>query len=149
METNRPLTTNGTAEVPPTEVACKAKRRRFSASYKLRLLKEADAGVKPGEVGALLRREGIYSSHLAQWRKQRERGSLYGSTQAGKELLAKDEENRRLRKELNHSRRRLEKAEAIIEVQKKSVHCLASAARPRPGSHEENGNGTASGHGHE
>ena len=71
------------------------------------------------------------------------------STQAGKELLAKDEENRRLRKELNHSRRRLEKAEAIIEVQKKSVHCLAAAARPRPGSHEENTSGTASGHGHE
>ena len=117
METNRPLTTNGTAEVPPTEVVPKAKRRRFSANYKLRLLKEADACIKPGEVGALLRREGIYSSHLAQWRKQR--GSLYGSTQAGKELLAKDEENRRLRKELNHSRRRLEKAEAIIEVQKK------------------------------
>ncbi len=57
--------------------------------------------------------------HLAQWRKLRERGSLYGSTQAGKELLAKDEENRRLRKELNQSRRQLEKAEAIIEVQKK------------------------------
>ncbi len=65
-----------------------------------------------------MRREGIFSSHLAQWRKQRERGSLYGSTQAGKELLAKNEENRRLREELNQSRRRLEKAEAIIESKK-------------------------------
>ncbi len=147
METTRPLTTNGTAV--PTEVVCKAKRRRFSASYKLRLLKEADACVKPGEVRAPLRREGIFSSHLAQWRKQRERGSLYGSTQAGKELLAKDEDIRRLRKDLNQCRRQLEKAEAIIEVQKKSVHCLASAARPRPGSHEGDTSGTASGHGHE
>ena len=114
METNYLSNTNGTAL--PTEVVPKAKRRRFSASYKLRLLEEADACVKPGEVGALLRREGIFSSHLAQWRKQCERGSLYGSTQAGKELLAKDKEIGRLRKELHQSRHQLEKAEAIIKV---------------------------------
>ena len=117
METNYPSNTNGTAL--PIEVIPKAKRRRFSASYKLRLLEEADACVEPGEVGALLRREGIYSSHLAQRRRVCERGSLYGLTQDGKELLAKDKEIGRLRKELNQSRRRLEKAEAIIEVQEK------------------------------
>ena len=97
----------------------KAERRRFGASYKLRMLDEADACVQPG---ALLRRESLYSLHLVQWRRQRDRGSLYGSTQAGKELLAKDEEIRRLRMELNQSRRGLEKAEAIIEVQKRELY---------------------------
>ena len=90
--------------MPPTEVACKAKRHRFSASYKLRILDKADACSESGQIGALLRWEGLYSSHLAKWRRQHERGTLYGSTQAGKELLALEEENRRLRKQLNQSR---------------------------------------------
>ena len=111
--------TNGTTEDSPTEVVPKAERRRFGASYKLRMLDEADACVQPG---ALLRRESLYSLHLVQWRRQRDRGSLYGSTQAGKELLAKDEEIRRLRMELHQSRRGLEKAEAIIEVQKRELY---------------------------
>ena len=97
MESDYPANTTGTAEVPPTEVVPKAKRRRFTASYKMRILDEAELCSKPGEVGALLRREGLYSSHLAQWRKQREYGAFYGSTQAGKKLLAKDEEIRPLR----------------------------------------------------
>ena len=57
---------------PVTEVTPKAKRRRFSARYKLRVLEEADRCTRPGEIGALLRREGLYSSHLTTWRRQRE-----------------------------------------------------------------------------
>ena len=61
---------------PDPEVSAKAQRRRFPAEYRLRILKEADACRKPGEVGALLRREGLYSSLLTNWRRQREAGAL-------------------------------------------------------------------------
>ena len=60
------------------EVMAKPERRRFTAEYKLRILREADACSGRGEIGALLRREGLYSSNLTQWRKQRERGELEG-----------------------------------------------------------------------
>src|ERR1700674_5737862 len=66
----------GPALVPDPELVERAKRRRFTAEYKLRVLREADACLRPGEVGALLRREGLYSSILSEWRKQREAGSL-------------------------------------------------------------------------
>ena len=62
-------------EMPKTEVVAKAKRKRFSAAEKLRILREVDACQGSGEIGALLRREGIYSSYLTTWRRQRERGS--------------------------------------------------------------------------
>src|SRR5215210_5834162 len=64
------------AGVPDPELVERPKRRRFSADYKLRVLREADACSRPGEVGALLRREGLYTSHLSAWRKQRDRGAL-------------------------------------------------------------------------
>src|SRR3972149_3496885 len=66
------------AVAPDPEVPAKATRRRFGAEYRLRILKLADACKKPGDVGALLRREGLYSSHLTHWRQQRERGALAG-----------------------------------------------------------------------
>jgi transposase-like protein len=66
------------AEVPDPEVVPQAKRRQFSAKYKLGIVTEADQCSQPGEIGALLRREGLYSSHLTTWRKQRERGQLVG-----------------------------------------------------------------------
>ena len=81
-----------------------------------------------GEIGALLRQEGIYSSHLAQWRKQRVRGVLFGSSQAAKYLRALDEENRRLRQELKTTKSQLVKAETIIDVQ----NSLCAAWRQRP-----------------
>lgn len=72
--------TNGTravmADEPDPEVLPKAERRQFSAEYKLRVLAEADRCSEPGQIGALLRREGLYSSHLSKWRQQRERGAL-------------------------------------------------------------------------
>ena len=65
-------------ERPDPDVVPKAKRRRFSAEYKLRILREADACSEPGEIGSLLRREGLYSSHLSNWRRQRQSGTLAG-----------------------------------------------------------------------
>ena len=69
-------TATSAATAPDPEVPAKAQRRRFTAEYRLGILKQADACKRPGELGALLRREGLYSSHLANWRRQREQGAL-------------------------------------------------------------------------
>jgi transposase len=112
------------SQVPDPEVVPQAKRRRFSAKYKLRILEEADACRESGEIGALLRREGLYSSYLTAWRRQREQGQLDGLSPKkrgrkpsvdealAKELDALKRENQRLES-------RLQQAETIIEVQKK------------------------------
>ena len=111
-------------DVPEVEVVARAARRRFSAAYKLRIVQEADKCNEPGQIGALLRREGIYSSHLANWRQQRELGALHGSeasrnraSQEARLLKAKDREIARLK-------RKLETAEMVIEVQKKLCELL-------------------------
>lgn len=72
----RPAADKQISQVPDPEVPEKSTRRRFTAQYKLRVLKEADACGEPGEIGALLRREGLYSSHLTAWRRQQEQGAL-------------------------------------------------------------------------
>lgn len=103
-----------------TEVAAKAVRRRFSAEYKLRILEEA-AACSSGERGARLRREGLYSSHLTTWRRQREAGQLAGlaAKKRGPKPNPEAEELKRLRKENERLQVRLQQAEAIIEAQKK------------------------------
>ena len=102
---------------PDPEVPEKPKRRTFSAEYKLRILAEADGA--PGDVGALLRREGLYWSHLIDWRKQRERGTL-GTGKPGRPAKdPRDVELEGLRAENERLRRRVEQAEAVIDVQKK------------------------------
>lgn len=103
-----------------TEVAAKAVRRRFSAEYKLRILEEAEACTS-GEIGTLLRREGLYSSHLTTWRRQREAGELAGLApkKRGRKRDPQAEELQRLRKENGRLQVRLQQAEAIIEAQKK------------------------------
>lgn len=103
-----------------TEVAAKAVRRRFSAEYKLRILEEA-AACSRGERGARLRREGLYSSHLTTWRRQREAGQLAGlaAKKRGPKPNPEAEELKRLRKENERLQVRLQQAEAIIEAQKK------------------------------
>ena len=103
-----------------TEVVAKAVRRRFSAEYKLRILEEAEA-CSSGEIGALLRREGLYSSHLTTWRRQREAGQLAGLApkKRGPKPNPEAEELKRLRKENERLQVRLQQAEAIIEAQKK------------------------------
>lgn len=106
---------------PDPEVIPKAERRRFTAEYKLRILAEADACKKRGEIGALLRREGLYSSHLDKWRAQRKRGVLQALTpqKRGPKANAQAAEIVRLRRENDRLRARLQQAEAIIEIQKK------------------------------
>jgi transposase len=109
---------------PDPEVPEQARRRRFSAEYKLRILREADAGAESGEIGALLRREGLYSSLLSTWRRQREQGALEGLRSKKRGLKAalrdvKTQEIERLRKDNERLQRRLDQAELIIDVQKK------------------------------
>jgi len=110
------------------EVMAKAVRRRFTAEYKLGVLREADGCRGRGELGALLRREGLYSSHLTAWRKQRERGEMEGlsrkrgSLPKGRNLLAG--RVRALERENARLKRRAERAEGLVELQKKVSEIL-------------------------
>ena len=109
--------------VPDPEVAVRAKRRRFNAAYKLRILQEADACQERGEIGALLRREGLYSSHLSTWRKQRDIGELTNKKRGRKGDPA-EAQLKRLQRENERLRRELQKAHLVIEVQKKLSQVL-------------------------
>ena len=108
------------------EVVPKAERRRFSAEYKLRILTEADACTQRGEIGALLRREGLYSSHLDKWREQRRQGTLQALApqKRGPKPDPQAVEIARLRRENERLQARLQQAETIIEVQKKLAALL-------------------------
>jgi len=115
---------NGSGAAPDPEVDPKAKRRRFGAAYKARILEEVDRS--PGQTGAILRREGLYSSHLASWRKQRRAGTLkaLSKKRGPKGKSAAELENEKLRKELARVKRELEKAEILIGAQKKLAEIL-------------------------
>lgn len=111
--------TTASVEVPDPEVILRAKRKNFTTAYKLGILSQADRCTKSGQIGVLLRNEGLYSSHLTTWRRQREMGEL-GSRKRGKP--AEDPAVKEcvwLRQENQRLVARLEKAEAIIDVQKK------------------------------
>ena len=115
------------ARVPDPEVVPKAKRRQFTAKYKLRILEEADHCTERGQIGELLRREGLYSSHLSKWRQQRVRGQLQGLSPKKRGRTVQDPsaaELARLRRENERLRAKLEQAEIIIEVQKKLAGLL-------------------------
>ena len=124
------------APVPDPEVAAKPTRRRFTAEYKLRVLREAESQREPGAIGALLRREGLYSTHLTAWRHQREGGALEAMRQrrrgrrpdptagARQRIAALEAENTRLQE-------RVRQAEAIIAAQKKLSEILGLAADAR------------------
>jgi len=123
--------------IPDPEVVPMAKRRKFRAEYKLRILDEADSCTEPGQIGALLRREGLYSSHLTTWRRQREQGIFEALAPKKRGRKDKDElekELSTLRRENEQLQERLEQAEAIIDVQKKLSRLLGLAT-------EENGKG--------
>jgi len=109
--------------IPDPEVVARPKRRRFTAEYKLRILREADACKGPGEIGALLRREGLYSSHLVLWRRQREQAAQtqLKSRKRGPKAKVQDPRVKQLEREKAQLERRLKRAETIIEIQKK-VH---------------------------
>jgi len=107
---------------PDPEVPEQAQRRRFTAAYKARILAAADACSEPGQIGALLRREGLYSSHLSTWRRQRQAGTLAALApqrrgRQGPPPL--EQEVQRLKRENARLAQRLAQAEAVIEVQKR------------------------------
>ena len=118
---------------PEIEVVAKATRRRFTLDYKRKILREADKCRTAGAVGALLRREGLYSSHLTTWRGARERGDLAGPTvkKRGPVLRVPDPRDKRivqLERESASWRKRAERAEALIEVQKNIAALLGTPA---------------------
>ena len=127
------------AMVQDTEVMAKAKRRRFSASEKLRVLKAADACTETGEIAALLRREGLYSSHLAEWRKARAAGELDGLAprKRGRKpapVNPMEKEVVELKRALAKAEARATRAEALVELQKKISQLLGI---PQPGTEDE------------
>jgi transposase-like protein len=113
--------------IPDPEVVPKAKRRQFTAKYKLSILEEADRCTERGQIGELLRREGLYSSHLSKWRQQRARGQLQGLAPKKRGRKSQDPsaaELAQLRRENERLRAQLEQAEMIIDVQKKLAKLL-------------------------
>ena len=118
---------------PNPEVVAKPRRRTFTADYKRRILNEADAARFSGSIGALLRREGLYSSHLVTWRREREAGILDALTPHKRGPKSKrhplEEENQKLRRQNERLTDQLRKAEIIIDVQKKVAALLG---RPIP-----------------
>jgi transposase-like protein len=118
--------------VPDPEVPEKAVRRKFTAAYKLRILKEVAQCSKPGEVGALLRREGLYSSNLTLWRRQAQEGLI--PKRRGPVAHATDPRTRRiaeLERENEKLAHKLKQAELIIEVQKKVADLLKAPSREK------------------
>lgn len=113
------------------EVVAQAERRRFTAEYKRRIVREADRCTKPGEIGALLRREGLYSSLLTTWRAARDRGELEGlsAKKRGPKATPPDPREKKiaeLERELGRQTKRAERAEALVELQKKVASLLGT-----------------------
>jgi transposase len=125
--------------VPDPEVRDRPRRRTFTAKYKLKILSELDACSEPGEVGAVLRREGLYSSHISNWREKRAAGELQGlaprkrGPRSRNPLVA---ENARLERETARLQEELRKARLIIDVQKKLSEILNIPLPPLPESSE-------------
>jgi len=125
-----------TAAATDPEVLEKGSRRRFTAKYKLHVLEQADGCTEPGQIGALLRREGLYSSHLTTWRRQREAAALAGlaARKRGRNANPQNRQRQRLaelERENERLRHRLAQAETIIDVQKK-VSSLLGIPLSRP-----------------
>ena len=123
---NRPTMT----QEPDPQVVPKAERRRFSTEYKLRILAEADRCTEHGQIGALLRREGLYASHLTTWCRQREQGAL--GQKRGRKPDPQAAEIKRLEQENERLRVRLARAEHIIDVQKKLAQLLGTSPDETP-----------------
>jgi transposase-like protein len=115
--------------IPDVEVSTKARRRRFTAEYKRRILVEVAACTERGAVGALLRREGLYSSHISEWKAAAARGEFAGLSPrkrgpAPKKADERDKKTADLERRLARSERRAERAEALVELQKKVSEIL-------------------------
>ena len=128
-------------QVPDPELVERAKRRRFTAEYKLRILREAEACTRPGEIGALLRREGLYTSHLTAWRKQRDAGALdaLDRKRGRKPADPREAQIAALRRRAERAETELEKARRVIEVQGNVSALLGELLGPKgaPGNTEQ------------
>src|SRR2546426_5241149 len=115
---------------PAIEVVAKATRRQFTVEYKRKIVREADGCKTPGAIGALLRREGLYSSHLTTWRAARERGELAGAPKKrGPRRRVSDPRGQKLaaqERELTRGKERAEPAEALVELQKQVAALLGT-----------------------
>jgi len=121
---------------PAIEVVAKATRRRFTLDYKRKIVLEADGCKTPGAVGALLRREGLYSSHLTTWRAARERGELAGAPKKrGPVPRVGDPRDKRLAeqaREISRWQQRAERAEALVALQKQVAALLGTPLTTEP-----------------
>ena len=130
------MSQNGTTTtaLPDPEVRPKAKHRHFTSEYKKRILDEADACTTSTQRGALVRREGLYSSHLTTWRRQRTQGALDGLApkKRGPKANPLATENARLQHEIERLQSQLQRAETIIEVQKKLSQLLGLSTEATP-----------------
>ena len=126
------LSATSRATSPDPEVPAKVQRRQFTAEYRRRILKEADACKKYGELGALLRREGLYSSHLANWRRQRDQGELLAGRARKRGPTPKpiDPRVKQLEVENRRLQRKLARAETIITLQKTVAEILGIPLKP-------------------
>jgi transposase len=113
---------------PDPEVRARTSRRRFTPKYKLEILRKADACTRPGQVGELLRKEGLYSSHLVLWRRQREKG--LEPRKRGPRAVVVNPKVKMLEREVHQLERKLKKAEAIIAFQKKVHEILGIPLKP-------------------
>lgn len=125
------MTESQMATVAEVEVDPKARRRQFSAKYKLDIIKRAKACKVPGTLGAMLRSEGLYSSHLSTWRQQRDAGELAGLTpkKRGRKRAEVDARDRKIAeqaREIAKVTARAERAEALVELQKKVAALLGT-----------------------
>lgn len=132
-----PATESAAPAAADTEVVAKARRRRFTAEYKRRIVREADRCTTPGAIGALLRREGLYSSHLTTWRAARDRGELEGLApkKRGPKAPPPDPRDKKIaeqEREIGKWRKRAERAEALVEVQKKVAALLGTPFDSEP-----------------
>jgi len=128
MPSSNAIASNGLGRTD-TEVRPRPERRQFSAEYKLKILEETDKATEPGQIGSILRREGLYSSLLAEWRKQRKQAALKAlSDQPAGPKPSPDKaikaENARLQKQIQHLENRLKRAQLLLEIQKKASELL-------------------------
>jgi transposase len=127
MDTRPEMTMAGPlTAVPDPAVEAKPQRRRFTAEYKLSILAEVERAKAPGEIGAILRREGLYSSHLVTWRRERDRVATAGlaARKRGPKATLKDPRVTQLERENARLRRRNQQVETLIEIQKKASELL-------------------------
>jgi transposase len=133
---------NGKIHLPDPEVLEKPVRRRFTADYKLKIVQEADRCTEPGQIGALLRREGLYSSQLGSWRHQRQQGQLQAlrDDKRGRKATVPhpvQKELDQLRRENHRLRHQVQQAELIIDIQKKASLLLGISLSPlNPDEHD-------------